>query len=92
MYFHFIKQCIILLLINILINSIPSLIINISQGSMCIVLDGLVYNFYGLICKSSVINIMDVKEIDLLEVQAAMNIVSIVVTIFVIGIMEIKME
>ena len=66
LYFYFIKQCLILLVVNILINSIPALIINISQGGMCVVLDGLVYNFYGLICKSSAINIMDVKEIDLL--------------------------
>ena len=78
-------------MINILISSIPSLIINLSQGSMCVVLDGLVYNFYGLICKSSVINIMDTTEIDLLEVQAVLNCISIFVTIIVIGILEIKM-
>lgn len=35
---------------------------------MCVVLDGLVYSFYGAVCKSSVINIMNVEEIDMLEV------------------------
>ena len=92
LYFVFIRQCIILLLINILISSVPSLVINLSSGTMCVELDGLVYNFYGLICKSSVINIMDVVEIDLLEVQAGLNCIAIIVTIFVIGVLEIKMH
>lgn len=75
----------------LLICSVPSLIINLSHGSMCVVLDGLIYSFYGLICKSSVINIMNVAEIDMLEVQAVINFVAICVSIPIIAVMDIKM-
>ena len=57
-----------LLLLNIILSSIPSLIINLTKGNMCTELDGLVYNFYSYICKSSVVNIMNVEEIDMMEV------------------------
>lgn len=82
----------VLLGINIILSSIPTLIINLSQGNMCRELDGVVYSFYKYICKSSVINIMDVKEIDMLEVEAGLNFMIILVSIIVIGIMDLDMR
>lgn len=92
LYFYFIKQCVVLLGINIILSSIPELIINTTQGKMCRDLDGLVYNFYSSICKSSVINIMDVKEIDMLEVQSILNFIIILVSIIFIAIMDLDMK
>lgn len=78
--------------VNLVICSAPSLIINLTKGNICVVLDGLVYSFYGLICKSSVINIMNVTEIDMMEVQAILNFVAIVVSVILIGIMDIQIK
>lgn len=58
---------------------------------MCVVLDGLVYSFYGAVCKSSVINIMNVEEIDMLEVQAIINFVVIFVNVVAIGVFQLFM-
>lgn len=91
-YLYFIKQCIILIAVNLVICSVPSLIINLTKGNICVVLDGLVYSFYGLICKSSVINIMNVTEIDMMEVQAILNFVAIVVSVILIGILDIQIK
>lgn len=91
LYLLFIKQCMVLIGVNLLICSLPSLVINLHQGNMCVVLDGLVYSFYGLICKSSVINIMNVTEIDMLEVQGVLNFVAICVSIVLVALMDIQM-
>lgn len=58
-YFHFLKQCIILIAVNFVIVGLPSLIINFTQGNKCSKLNADVAKFYGVVCRLSVINIMN---------------------------------
>lgn len=59
---------------------------------MCQQLDGSISIFYSIVCESSVINIMNVTEIDMLEVQAILNFIAIMVSIGVIALLDINMR
>lgn len=58
---------------------------------MCVSLDGLVYSFYSMICKSSVINIMNITEIDMLEIQSIFNSISIILSAVLIAYLDVHM-
>ena len=59
---------------------------------MCKSLDGFLSDFYSIVCNTSVINIMNVEEIDMLEIEAAFNFAGIIISIFIIAYLSILME
>lgn len=74
-----------------LIITLPASIVNFTLGSECIITDG-VTSFLNTICRGSVINIMNVSDIDEMQIEAVIFFVGILANIVFIGFLELKMD
>jgi len=92
LYFEFIKQCLILLLFNFVILALPAFLVNYTQGQECGYVNDGVKGFLNSICRGSVINILNVKIIDGMQIQAGIFFFAVIVNILFIGFMELKMD
>ena len=73
-----------LLIFNILIITLPASIVNFTLGNECAITDG-VTNFLNSICRGSVINIMNVSDINEMQIEAVIFFVGVLSNIVFIG-------
>jgi hypothetical protein len=92
LYFEFIKQCLALLLFNFVILALPAFLVNYTQGQECGYVNDGVKGFLNSICRGSVINILNVKIIDAMQIQAGIFFFAVLANIFLIGFLELKMD
>ena len=57
-----------LLLFNVFIIGIPGFVINYTQGHECGIVDGGMKGVLNGICRGSVINVMNVKQLDAMQI------------------------
>ena len=67
-----------------LLITLPATIVNFTLGNECAITDG-VTNFLETICQGSVINIMNVTDLNAMQIEAIIFFVAVFVNIFFIA-------
>jgi hypothetical protein len=91
-YFEFIKQCLLLLTVNFLVIGLPAFLVNFTQGNECGLANGGVRGILNSICRGSVINILNVKQIDNMQIEAGILFAAVLLNILLIGYLELRMD
>ena len=72
--------------------ALPNYIVNYTQGNECGLVNGGLKGFLNLICRGSVINVMNINKIDAMQIEAVIMFVAVLGNILFIGFLELKME
>ena len=83
-YFEYIKMTFILVTANIILSGLAQLVLNF-MGDMCFKLHNT-----SIICKGSVINILNTNDTTFLKVQNILNCFFVVVSFFIIEAFKLK--
>lgn len=62
------------------------------MGSECKIVNDSIVNIFNSVCRESVINIMNIAEIDSMQIEAIIFFIAILLNIIFIAYLEVKME